>query len=107
MMYDLAAIFNFSCCIFSIYTILIILSKGRRKLYHPPEIRKRYIIGLIAFLSIPSISLGAIVRVVTLGFHKDPIFALFGTLACIAIVMSALQFLSIAKEKEISIIDSV
>lgn len=107
MIYDFIAVVNFSLCIYSIYVILVILSRSRRKVYFPPEIRKRYIYKLVGFLAIPSVSTGAIFRVVTFGMHKDPLFAIFATIACIAMLVTALQSLSIFKEPDISIKDAL
>jgi|SRR6478609_5169353 len=107
MIYDVLLILNFSFCVFSIYIILAILSKSRKKLYEPPDIRRRYILGLIGFLAIPSVSLGAMFRMLLFGLQRDNLFSLFCTIACIGMVVTAVQFLIIAKERQIIIKDAV
>lgn len=107
MIYDILAIINLSISGICIYIILLILSIVKKKLYTPPDVRKRYIIKLWAFLAMPSISVGAIIELMIKGVYRDGLLTFFITVGCLAMIINAIQILNIAREKEISIIDNV
>jgi|SRR6478609_6630724 len=90
----------------AIYNWVGVIARTTHKIFIPPTVRKKKLMGLYCLLFSACFAWGLVVNSLLKGLYEEPYSAVLGLLCCIVMYFSSSQFLRVAKERIVTVKDT-